>query len=281
MRTEPRPVEHVVGTWSPSRHDMALRCPFAFAQRYVWGEKVQPTAAQAFGNAFDETTNRLALDKRLSGENQPEQKATDLFRTEWRIQSEKVEHWHPGEDVREMTDQGAKLASLWNGALLDHLQVHLVQPEIALQCRGRDGDTFRVVGRLDLVGTLTDRGGNQADLVIDQKAAAKRWNTRKAIENSAAPIYVRAMRDQYPRVRSALFVIALRYAKPVLQAIERPVDPSEPDHVLARFDSARHLVRAMYSADAFPPNRTNFLCSRRWCAWWQRCESTWGGRVPD
>jgi putative RecB family exonuclease len=48
----------------------------------------------------------------------------------------------------------------------------------------------------------------------------------------------------------------------------------------------RRLTERMYSvtrdqmqAGIYAPNRSSFLCSRKFCSFWQRCEDEWGGEV--
>ncbi len=41
------------------------------------------------------------------------------------------------------------------------------------------------------------------------------------------------------------------------------------------------IARDLMHAGVFAPNRSSFLCSRRHCGFWSRCEAEFGGEVSE
>jgi hypothetical protein len=268
---------------SPSRLEMLQRCGFAFFCRYVEGIKSPPTAALAFGSAFDDAANDASSAKIVSRETPKPADVAARFDAAWSTRSREVEDWSEDESPAELLDLGTSLAERWTSRFLSVIQPLEVQPRLSIELE-TSGETWNAYGFAD-VDALLELPGPAAGrrVVIDNKTSKNRWSADRLQSSTQAAFYVEAMRrrtgDPIDRAVWAISVKSKR--KPDVQVLSRRVDASERAGVLHRFAAARELVRALYSSGAWLPNRTNPLCSRRWCAYFARCERTWGGTVRD
>jgi hypothetical protein len=62
---------------------------------------------------------------------------------------------------------------------------------------------------------------------------------------------------------------------PELVQQEFTVEPSDVEQTQRLYSAVQHAIRA----GLFLPNRSSNLCSRRYCSFWRRCETEYGGKV--
>lgn len=277
------PVEEIVATVSPSKLDMFQRCGFAFFCRYVEGIRTPPTAALAFGSAFDDAANEGATEKIIREETPAPEMVAELFDAAWSRRRESVEDWKD-EDPAKMLDQGTALAATWTRRFLSSVRPLETQPALTVELEESNGDRWKAIGYGDLLAVVELEGLPPVPVIVDQKTSARRWTVGRLQTSTQAAFYVEALRRRAPEsseVDRAVWCVGVRKSSPEIQVLARRVGPQERAGVISRFGAARAAIRALYSSGAWLPNRQNALCSRRWCAYWNRCQTTWGGRVPD
>lgn len=277
--------EQIVAKMSPSKHDLLMRCHFAFACRYVEGIKSPPNAALAFGRAFDTMANSQATDKLLNDQQQPRPEvAAEYFDAAWSLERDAVADW-PDDDPGTLLDKGTALSARWSSRFLRQVLPRQTQPRLEVEVEVEPGDTFRAFGYADLVCDLDLPTFQGRSAIVDNKASRSRWPLDRFQSSTQAAFYVEAIRRRggpVAELDTAVWVVGIHGRKtPDLQVLSRRVDTHERDGILRRFAGARSLIRALATSGTWLPNRSNHLCSRRWCAYWSRCERAFGGRVKD
>jgi hypothetical protein len=132
----------------------------------------------------------------------------------------------------------------------------------------------RVRGIIDLL----DASGR----IIDVKTAARkpsRVRTPQGEQYEVAPDYrfqVATYRQLEPRASGVARVDTLIKTKvPALVEPEITIDVAD----LAATEKLYPLVQRGIRGGFFQPNRSHFMCSKRYCAFWRACEREFGGRV--
>jgi len=262
---------------------MLQRCQFAFYCRYVEGVRTPPTASLAFGSAFDDAANEGAAEKMIQETTPAPRLVAELFDAAWSRRRESVEEWN-GEDPAKMLDQGTALASTWTTRFLSIVRPLETQPALTVELEDAGGDRWKAIGFGDLLAVVQLEGLPSVPVIVDQKTSARRWSAGRLQTSTQAAFYVEALRrrsETTAEVDRAVWCVGVRKSSPEVQVLARRVGAGERAGILQRFAAARAAIRALYAAGAWLPNRQNPLCSRRWCAYWERCQTTWGGKVPE
>jgi len=72
----------------------------------------------------------------------------------------------------------------------------------------------------------------------------------------------------------------VRTKYPKKQIIEVPVQTGDTS-LFSRIAIADRQMEAAVASGDFYPNRSNNLCTKRWCGWHERCQREHGGVIPE
>lgn len=270
-------VRTLVDVQSPSRVALFLRCQFAWSCRYVHGLVSPPTAAIAWGNAHDRTANDVYSQKARTGASPGSKDAIDRYAARWSEQAREVPDWRE-ESAGKLLDLGVALTRLWAKRAVPYVQPIATQREIRLTVKDpqHERPEFTVRGIIDLVASIVVRG-IPTPTVVDHKASRRRITVSDSLRSLAGPVYCAG---------SGVDAFDLHAGRRNLhsvdwQSVRRTITKAEQNATLALVAKARRLMEQSVRTGDFLPNRQHHLCSRRWCAWWQVCERSNGGRVPE
>lgn len=250
--------------------------------RYIEGVRKPPDGAIAAGRAFDATTNNFYLDRLAFGETMSDEDVRAFYAARFDEEAGRVDKWH---DPRgELLDRGVGVASTWRKRvgvfvtprqMQGKLTVQVADDETRAELNDQLGLTqsFELRGYLDLIGDVPKLG----ETIIDHKLAGRSWNVTDVLRATQPLIYAKAT-----GIRNFQFHIGRRDLKtPRVQVLGRKVSRSASETIVRVAGAARRKIRLALTTGDWLPNRGNNLCSRRWCAYWDRCEKRYGGRVPD
>jgi len=273
---------------SCSKYDMYHRCGYAFFRRYIMGEKSPPTGALAFGQADDVTKNDVYDVKIETGVTETAASCMDRFAAKFDEVAEDVEDWK-GEDKGKLMDTGVQLIHAWRDecAVPTHPIATQMQFHVPVDYGQR---SFDFMGYVDFVQKLPDSGAN---VITDNKTSGRRWGASKVKDSSQAVGYgVAAAEDEeLKKLRvnpnDVHFHVAVKSKTPQIQtpesdpALIRTTDQTEREGFKRMLARAHINIAENIESGAWMPNRTNFLCSKRWCGYWRECQAEFGGEIKD
>jgi hypothetical protein len=275
-------IDKVLETMSPSKADAALECLFRWSIVYLEGRRKPPSAALAFGRAWDDLANVTTTVKMATGVDPAPELAAEVFDEHFSQAAADVETWHENDDREALAETGRKLARRWTEVILRRVAPLEIQGWVDVPIVDEwSGETWKVNGRRDYVAEWIE--GPQAGevVVIDNKTSARKWSLARVRRSTQAAVYILGAQADGIATSKIQFHVATKTKAADLQVLERVVDQAELDGLVRRFGQTRKLLRAAHDADAFLPNRNATTCSRRWCAFWEECEKKHGGRVAD
>lgn len=250
-----------IQTLSPSMVNSYLKCSLGFFYQNVAQLPWISSPVLALGSAFHETVRENAFQKRTTFKDLPEDLLTDFFAGELEM-ADDVE-WE-GDGLSTTKDQGVICIRDYRQNRAPLVQPAMVEHVFNMAIKRR---AWAITGKVDLV---TD-----AKLVIDHKTTKGQMKKPKDDHVFQIGVYTLAVRriegfsdaeaeiDYYPRGK------AESYSRPV----------SFPDtlekSVLTTFDQVANGI----NKEVWIANRTHYLCSRKYCSYWNQCEKDCGDVV--
>lgn len=259
---------------SPSQYKMYLRCEAQYYFRYKEWRKLPPGSALTIGASVDAGLEYNFQEKLTTGTDEPTQRVVDYYASEFDRQKDNT-LWFPDEKPIEMRDQAGKALGKYHQDICPSLLPAEVQPDLSVTLETFSAD-LKQYG--DLI--TTDQR------VIDFKTASKSppagrpgsfddemqvtsyylgYHARKGHAPAGVELHY-MVKTKEPKVAVVPVVVddeMMRYYENFVSRVEEAIQ--------------RHEREGWNPI----PNRGGFLCSKRWCGFWEMCEKTFGGHVKD
>lgn len=262
----------IITSLSPSMVNLYGQCPYKFYCSYCLKLPRQGSAYTAFGSAFHAMAEENFWQKVNSHEDLPVSLLLDFFRDDLHCRDD-VDWKDQAESLDDMKDQGVKTVKAYQETVAPGIQPQVVEHVWSMEITNRP---WVISGKIDLV---TDD-----DLVIDLKTTGRRLKTPKQDHRFQLSTYVMAWGSQTGRLgvigqAEALVVGRLDYAiRGKDEVISLPVafDPGTlTQQVVSTFDYVAKCIQREW----WPTSRSHYLCSRKYCDFWENCEAENGGEV--
>jgi CRISPR/Cas system-associated exonuclease Cas4 (RecB family) len=167
------------------------------------------------------------------------------------------------DDSGSMKDQGVKLIEKYQRDIAPRIQPVAVEQRIKVKFKGYD---YGIAGTIDLY---------DADaVVIDHKTTSKQISGIIP-ENYKRQLSCYSILEEATgrEVKSA----RIDYFKRDSTEIRHLAVPIDREHFLQMFQTVGEAIQK----GIFIPNRSSFLCSKRYCKFYQACEDKYSGKVKD
>lgn len=273
--------EALLATVSAYKLTVWSRCQALFFYLYVKGLWGAPSPAILFGSAMDAAQGHGYRDKRDHERNPDPADVQAKFAATFDEEREEVEDWE-GQQPGDLLDEGTGIVKTWATKAAPLVRPFDVHKRFSLQIQD-----FRLTGEVDVTMEFEDQEAvapaQRGCYVVDNKTSKRRWARSKATEGFQTAMYSiaagsGALTPKADPSRIGYDVI-VRTKKPYTQRMVVGVGNAERQHLVQLIDTARRGWRAAYQSGAFFPNRSHFMCSRRWCPRWRECERDHGGTV--
>ncbi len=245
---------------SPTQVRTFLDCSARWWFKYGLELPEQKTSSLALGLAVHRALEVNFREKHETGEDLHPTGVIAVFRDFWQDLL-KDTFFQIDEDPAEVGQVGEQLVAKYMDEAAPLIQPAAMELEVAGEIAG-----VKVSGRIDVVDT-TGR-------IIDVKTAARR-------PTAVPPDYafqLATYRRLFPRASGEARLDTLVKTKAVqLVSIDYTVGSQD----LCATEQLYPLVQDGIRSGLYFPNRQSFLCSRRHCPFWQRCERDFGGTVKD
>lgn len=248
---------------SPSMVNQYLKCPRSFYYNYALKLPWLPNHYLAFGAAFHETLRENYWQKIQTAEDLPVDLLADFFRDD--LEYRDVDWSAQSKDVTK--DEGIQTVRAYQKKVAPKVQPKHVEYAFQMEVTGRD---WQISGKIDLI--------NDNLLVMENKTTGRRVSKPKPDHVFQTGVYTSALRKQNgnPELRARIDY-SIR-GSDAFYSFPIHYDDSLEKNVLTTFDQVARGIQL----EVWPANRIgNYLCSRRYCNFWNQCEQDCGGRVAE
>lgn len=239
--------------------NMFLRCPRQYEFRYIQGLKVPPSGAMVQGRVWHQTLERNYSQKIDSDSDLPLGEMQEFFaaRFDETLAGEEVA-LEPDEKPGKLKDEGTAIVAAHHAVIAPAVRPMLVEERFTVDLGGEF--PFDLVGIWDLVerdGTIVDNKS--------YKRTPSQEDLDKDLQFTAYALGYRATRS--------LIEPGLR-----MDAVIKTKNPKAVQlHTRRTNDDCRWLlglveqVGKAIESGIFYPNPNGFLCSQRFCGYWDMC----------
>jgi putative RecB family exonuclease len=260
MSAQPKPITLPGDVLSPSSCTQYRRCPAQWRYRHIDHLPDPKTGALLVGSCLHAAIAENMRQKIETKQDLPAAGVQAIYTEAWGTLIKETE-FHPDEDPGELQAVGRALALKY----LDEACPSIEPAAVELPITGDIGGV-PVRGYVDLLDT--------SGRVIELKSAA-----RKPSEVSPDHRFqVATYRALSPQVSGEARVDTLVKTK-TPQLVEMPYTVQVCD--LAEIERMYPLVQRAIRTGLFLPNRSNYMCSRKYCAFWRACQNEFGGEVGE
>jgi CRISPR/Cas system-associated exonuclease Cas4 (RecB family) len=257
---EPAPHPEAANVLSPTQVRTFLDCSAKWWFRYGLRLPEPKTSSLALGSAVHEALAENFRQKIETREDLDVCGVTALFRQSWSHQTEET-IFQPDEDAAQLRLLGEQL-----------VQKYMEEAAPSIDPAGVEFEVTGKVGAASVRGFIDLMDVHGA--VIDVKTAARKPS---GISFDHA-LQLATYRSLSPHASGEARLDTLVKTKTV-QLIQHSYTVTDSDLQATRV--LYPLVQDGIRSGLYFPNRRSLLCSRRNCAFWQKCEREFGGRVGE
>lgn len=250
---------------SATRLNMFTRCGMQYYFRYCEGLIAPPSGVLSLGSSFHAAIGHNYDQKRQTQIDLKIGEVLDFFSTDFTERSHETA-WYDGENPLAFKDQGVGLIREYQKAIAIDVQPKSVEGEFSIPFENKD---WTFIGRADLI--------DSNDVLVEAKtirATPPRPQSDHMIQTVG---YVTGFRSTGAKESSARIDYAVKNKTPKMVSYPFVVQDAQVEFFLAQVARVAHMIEA----EMFIPNRNQYLCNRRFCGYWQECEKTCGGIVPE
>ncbi len=255
---------------SKTQITMYQRCPYQYFCRYVEGLKVPPSSPLLIGSAFDTAINLEYETKIKNGKGEKVSTLQDCF-AEYFDREKGNTIFEEDEKPEELKDTAIKTVKTFHDEICVKVEPVEVQKKDTVKFDNVDYELMVVVDVVDKDG-----------MVIDNKTASKSWPAGKEFQELDPVIYsLWYEANKKKEEKGFRFDIGVMTKTPKTQQLSRKVTAEEKTGFLKFVAYVHDSINRDKERGMFLPRTDHFLCSRKKCGYYQKCEAEWGLRIKD
>lgn len=253
---------------SPSQVNLFLECPAKWYYKYLLELPTPMTSSLALGRAVDEALSYNFRQKAETRQDLPAGDVLEAFSCAFAEQIAQAE-LAEGESADDLHDLGQQLVERYLVELAPDVQPALVErdgervPAVQLPVAGQIAGV-RVQGIIDLI----DEDGT----VVDLKTAGRRLPGIPPDYRLQLATYCR-----FTGARQGRLDCMVKTKTVQTQRLTADITDADQRYLEAIYPTAYEAMRT----GLYLPRRSSWMCSRRNCPFWRRCEEDFGGTVED
>ena len=262
---------------SPSMVNLYNQCPYKFYCSYCLQLPRMGSAYTAYGCAFHAMAEENFFQKVNTHQDLPIDLLLDFFRDGLQYRDD-VDWKDRPESLDDMKDQGVKTVKAYMLNVAPGIQPKLVEHQWSMEIKNRP---WAITGKIDLIeddGNDGD-GGDVYELKTANKLPAKPRNGSppkpKGDHDFQVSTYVMGRRAETGRsdVQGRIHY-GLRGSD---KSMTLPL--SYGDDLAQKVVSSFDYVAKCIQREWWPVFRSHYLCSRKYCSFWETCQDDNGGEV--
>ena len=254
----------IVEEISQSRIAMYLKCPRQYYYRYCEGIISPPGAALTLGSSFHGAIRVNYEQKVGSHEDLPVADVLDAFSTEYDQRAHET-LWFPEDDPGKIKDSGIAIVDHYQNEAAPGIQPVCVETKFEAEMSytvDEEPKSVKLKGILDLQ--------DKDQVIVEAKTTSRKPSSVQYSHIIQATCYVAGAMQQYGEARVDYVV-----NKKVPEIVSFPIQVDQRKVMF--FTNLVASVVESIEAELWIPNRDHFLCSEKWCGYWDLCHRKLGG----
>ena len=230
--------------------------------RYCEGLISPPSGALTLGLSFHSSIAHNYRQKKESREDLPVSDVLDKFSTEFDHRKHETV-WVEDEKPGVVKDRGIGLLREYQRVVAPPTQPKQVEMEFTIDFDNKD---FTFLGYLDLV--------DDKNTIVETKTTSRRPSKPKPDHLLQTTAYATGFRaNEGESEKGVRLDYAVSNGKAEIISFDRHVTGEEIGFFLTLVGRVAHAIES----EVWIPNRANFLCSEKWCGYWNICHGKCGG----
>lgn len=248
---------------SPSMVNTYRKCPRQFYYSYCLQLQRRSNAFLAFGSSFHAMAEENYFQKKETQKDLPIDLLTDFFRDDLHYRDD-VDWEEQEQSLDDTKDQGVKTVRAYQEKVAPLIQPKLVEHTWNVEVKNRP---WSISGKIDLI--------DDNDMVVDLKTTGRKLSKPRQEHVFQIGVYTMAWRMQTGKddAQGRLDYAVRGKADTFSHQVNFGEDLGK--RVLAEFDDVAKWIQR----EAWPGFRGHYLCSRKYCDFWDQCEKDCGGTV--
>lgn len=246
--------------FSWSQINMYLRCPLQYYFRYIMGFKQPPAASLVFGSTSHEALEHNYKQKIESRADLAVKDVQDFWASRWdaNLKTSVGLEFDEDENRATLLDVGVRLIGEYQTLVAPTIQPMVVEEAFTITIPNVDKP---IIGRIDLI--------DDKDILIDHKNVKREGTQAKVDVDGQLTMYDMVHVEKYQCHAKGLemdYLVKTKKPKFVRLSTTRT------DDQISRFKNTVASIATAIKQESFYPNNQNFMCSKAFCGYWDKCE---------
>ena len=258
----------IITSLSASMTNCYRQCPYKFYCSYCLKLPRQGSAYTAYGSAFHSMCEENFWQKVNSHKDLPTDLLLDFFRDDLQYRDD-VDWKEQPESLDEMKDQGVKTVRAFQEKVAPGIQPVEVEHLWSMEIGSRD---WVITGKTDV---LTKDGVDEIKTTGKLPAKPKDKSPPKPKPDHAFQVSTYAMARKAQTGQQGVRGRIVYARRGEAQTLSVAVNLESAESIVSTFDYVAKCIQREW----WPIFRSHYLCSRKYCNFWETCEQENGGEV--
>ena len=256
---------------SPSSITQYLKCSAQYMFKKQLGPK-PPGIALLYGKSVDNAINVDMEQKIVTRENLPSDDVKDAFVTEYDNNKDDT-FFHKDDKPDVLREVGINSVGKWADEIAEKIQPISVQEKLAIEF---DDFNYDILQFADVI--------TEDKIIIDNKTAGRSVPQKDGeykISNDhmlQLTMYGIGYKENHNEEVNELGLdYLIKNKNPKIQQVRWKPNDEDKKYALSLIQNVAKGI----DNETYIPNRSSFMCSKKFCAFWKECEENFGGKVRE
>ena len=256
---------------SPSSITQYLKCSAQYMFKKQLGPK-PPGIALLYGKSVDNAINVDMEQKIVTRENLPSDYVKDAFVTEYDNNKDDT-FFHKDDKPDVLREVGINSVGKWADEIAEKIQPISVQEKLAIEF---DDFNYDILQFADVI--------TEDKIIIDNKTAGRSVPQKDGeykISNDhmlQLTMYGIGYKENHNEEVNELGLdYLIKNKNPKIQQVRWKPNDEDKKYALSLIQNVAKGI----DNETYIPNRSSFMCSKKFCAFWKECEENFGGKVRE
>lgn len=256
---------------SPSSITQYMKCSAQYMFKKLLGPK-PPSIALLYGKSVDSAINVNMEQKIESRTDLPTDDVKDAFVTEY-DDGKQDTFFHKDDKPEELREIGINSVGKWADEIAEKIQPISVQEKLAIKF---DDFHYDILQYADVI--------TENKIIIDNKTAGRsvpQKNGEYKISHDhmfQLTMYGIGYKINYNEdIKELGLDYLIKNKSPKIQQVRWKPNNTDKKYTLGLIKNVANGI----DNETYIPNRSHFMCSKKFCAYWKECEKNFGGKVKE
>ena len=256
---------------SPSSINQYLKCSAQFMFKKMIGPK-PPGIALLYGKSVDNAINIDMEQKIVTRENLPSDDVKDAFVTEYDSNRDDT-FFHRDDKPDYLREVGINSVGKWADEIAEKIQPISVQEKLAIEFDDFGYDILQFADVITEDKTIIDN--KTAGRSVPQKDGEYKVSYDHILQLTMYGIGYKENHNEDIKELGLDYLI--KNKNPKIQQVRWKPNNADKKYALGLIKNVAKGI----DNETYIPNRSSFMCSKKFCAYWNECEENFGGKVRE